>query len=211
MTFDPTQLGLDSTPDLRLTLCSPTATRALGRALGQRLGGGDFLGLIGELGAGKTTLVKGLLDALCPGALATSPTYTLINLHPTPSLTLAHMDLYRLERPDDLEGIGYWEYLDSPDHLLCVEWLNTLPQAWPGAGVLVTLEHDSPRRVASIWCEASRRGEAAALSDAFKAILEAEREAGREAGREAEREAEREAALKSDDVSRASRLPTEDA
>lgn len=157
MLFEPARFeSLESAPAQVLTLQDARQTRALGAALARVLGGGDFLGLIGDLGAGKTTLVQGLLRALDPQAQATSPTYTLINLYPVSRrLTLAHMDLYRLERFDDLEGIGYWEYIDQPTHLPCVEWLNTIPEAWPGQGVIVVLSHESGQRLAQLWASPS--------------------------------------------------------
>lgn len=152
MRFDPAAFELDASPDLTLILEGAEQTRALGYALAQVIGAGDFLGLIGDLGAGKTTLTQGLLSSLSPEAQATSPTYTLINLYPTTrGFELAHMDLYRLERFDDLEGIGYWEYVDSTAYLTCVEWLNTIPEAWPGQGIIVSLRHAPTQRTAQIW------------------------------------------------------------
>lgn len=155
--FEPSRFEeLEPTPIKVLTLKDARQTRALGAALARVLGGGDFLGLIGDLGAGKTTLVQGMLATLDPQAQATSPTYTLINLYPiSRRLTLAHMDLYRLERFDDLEGIGYWEYIDSSTHLPCVEWLNTIPEAWPGQGVIVVLSHEQGQRQAQVWASPS--------------------------------------------------------
>jgi tRNA threonylcarbamoyladenosine biosynthesis protein TsaE len=79
--------------------------------------------LRGELGMGKTTLVKGMAAAL--GASAdevTSPTFTLVHEYVGRKTRLVHIDLYRLEGERELEGIGLWELVDRPDALVMVEW-----------------------------------------------------------------------------------------
>jgi tRNA threonylcarbamoyladenosine biosynthesis protein TsaE len=79
--------------------------------------------LRGELGMGKTTLVKGMAAAL--GASAdevTSPTFTLVHEYVGRKTRLVHIDLYRLEGERELEGIGLWELVDRPDTLVMVEW-----------------------------------------------------------------------------------------
>lgn len=88
----------------RVLLRDDLATRALGRALAEQVQADRFLGLIGPLGAGKTTLMKGVAQAMgVDPDDVTSPTYTLINEYDAPGgLQLAHMDLYRLEHLDDL-------------------------------------------------------------------------------------------------------------
>src|SRR6202789_4095272 len=80
--------------------------------------------LRGDLGAGKTTLVKGMAAAL--GAAnaeeVTSPTFTLVHEYQGKKVRLFHLDLYRLETEQELEGIGLWEMADAPDALVLVEW-----------------------------------------------------------------------------------------
>jgi tRNA threonylcarbamoyladenosine biosynthesis protein TsaE len=79
--------------------------------------------LRGELGMGKTTLVRGMAAAL--GASAdevTSPTFTLVHEYAGKKTRLVHLDLYRLENESDLEGIGLWELAELPDALVMVEW-----------------------------------------------------------------------------------------
>lgn len=147
----PKTLGLSAHPDETVALPDDDATRALGKRLGLVLGPGDFVGLVGNLGAGKTTLMQGLVEALSPEAEASSPTYTLVNEYAT-SPRLFHFDLYRLEHADDLEGIAYWEYVEDVDAIACVEWLDRIPSAWPGAGVLVVLSHEADgTRRAALW------------------------------------------------------------
>lgn len=162
---DPLAFGFGhTTPTHEVALADDVATRALGRALAALVRPGEVLGLIGVLGAGKTTLMQGFVEALGLGE-ASSPTYTLINLYEpdapdTP--TLAHIDLYRLESYDDLESIGYWDVAGDPDTITCVEWLNRIPEAWPDwgrartTGTLVWLERAPDGRRARVWCDPAR-------------------------------------------------------
>ncbi len=148
--LDPQQFGLPDEPHAELELVDETDTRRLGRALAAALGPGAFIGLIGNLGAGKTTLVQALVAAVTPGAEATSPTYTLLNEYETDP-PVVHVDLYRLQSYDELESIGYWDYVESGHAITCVEWLDRIPQAWPRHGVLVVLERVDTHRSARLW------------------------------------------------------------
>ncbi len=99
------------------------AMRALGRRLARQLHAGDVLALVGDLGAGKTTLVRGLCTALGVAADdVSSPTFALCNVYQGTSLQIAHMDLYRLESADDLAAAGLDEWLAAPDALCLIEW-----------------------------------------------------------------------------------------
>jgi tRNA threonylcarbamoyladenosine biosynthesis protein TsaE len=78
--------------------------------------------LSGDMGSGKTTLVKSLCQTLLVQEPVTSPTFSLVNAYDSPSLgVIYHMDLYRLDKPEDLAHIGFEEYLDS-GHLCLIEW-----------------------------------------------------------------------------------------
>lgn len=92
------------------------ATRAEGERLALELQPGDVVFLSGDLGAGKTTLVRGLLEALGWKGVVRSPTFTLLQAYPT-SPPVLHTDLYRVE---GWEGLGLEDYLE--DHVLLVEW-----------------------------------------------------------------------------------------
>ncbi len=80
-----------------------------------------FVTIAGELGAGKTTLVRGLLEALGVDGPVRSPTYTLIETYPAGPRRVHHLDWYRLAGPDDLEGVGFRELL-GPGHWVLAEW-----------------------------------------------------------------------------------------
>jgi tRNA threonylcarbamoyladenosine biosynthesis protein TsaE len=79
--------------------------------------------LRGELGMGKTVLVKGMAEALGADAEeVTSPTFTLVHEYKGLMARLIHLDLYRLETEREIEGIGLWEMAEAPDALVMVEW-----------------------------------------------------------------------------------------
>lgn len=95
----------------------------LGAGLARHLPGVRVVFLTGDLGAGKTTLVRGLLHALGHQGVVTSPTFTLMETYPLAGLTVVHIDLYRLEDPAELEQLAIRDYLDEQSVLL-VEWAD---------------------------------------------------------------------------------------
>lgn len=102
------------------------AMERLGRALASCLRPGDFLGLYGGLGAGKTCLVRGLAQGLgTDDRLVASPSFTLINEYPG-AIPLFHIDGYRLNRPEEVEELGLEEYWDGPG-ITVIEWAERIP------------------------------------------------------------------------------------
>ncbi len=119
----------------------PAATRALGRKLGAALRPGDFVALTGDLGAGKTLLVK----AAAQGASAepaSSPTFALVNLYRGP-VPLQHIDLYRLSGPAELFALGFDDLLAEPAATLC-EWADRAGEALPADRLELALAHAGP-------------------------------------------------------------------
>ena len=113
----------ECTREKRLRTRSENGTLGLGELMTELLLAPKLVVLRGELGMGKTTLVKGMAAAL--GASAdevTSPTFTLVHEYVGRKTRLVHIDLYRLEGERELEGIGLWELVDRPDALVMVEW-----------------------------------------------------------------------------------------
>jgi tRNA threonylcarbamoyladenosine biosynthesis protein TsaE len=107
-------------------LADANATRAAGERLGRSLQQQRFaqpllITLTGDLGAGKTTFVAGLIRALGHEGAVRSPTYTLIEPYEFSGLSIFHLDLYRLMDPSQLEDLG-WRDLLQPDTVLLVEW-----------------------------------------------------------------------------------------
>jgi len=100
---------------------NPDDTEALGEAWGRAAQKGLVLALSGDLGAGKTQLVRGLARGLGSPARVHSPTFSLVNIYSGGRLTLFHLDLYRLETSDQIASAGLEEYL-TPDGITAIEW-----------------------------------------------------------------------------------------
>ncbi len=104
---------------------SPGETEALGEQIGRVAGRGLVLALSGDLGAGKTQLVKGIARGLGVTARVHSPTFTLVNEYGGGRLKLFHLDLYRLETPAQILSAGIEEFL-SPDGVAVIEWAERI-------------------------------------------------------------------------------------
>lgn len=104
------------------------ATERLGQALAGRLRAGDAVALFGTLSAGKTTLARGVLRGLGFAGDVASPTFPIVQVYETRP-PLWHVDLYRIEHPEELEELG----LDDAraDAALLIEWPERLPRLWP--------------------------------------------------------------------------------
>lgn len=98
---------------------SPAETELAGRRLGERLRTGDIVLLTGELGAGKTTFVRGVAQGAGSNAWVASPTFQLVRVYPG-RVQLAHVDLYRIEKPDELADLGLDEL--AQQGAVVVEW-----------------------------------------------------------------------------------------
>jgi tRNA threonylcarbamoyladenosine biosynthesis protein TsaE len=111
------------TREKRLRTRSENGTVALGETISELLRAPKLVVLRGELGMGKTTLVRGIAAALGADAdEVASPTFTLVHEYPGRKVRLIHLDLYRLEEERELEGIGLWEMAEAEDALVLVEW-----------------------------------------------------------------------------------------
>jgi tRNA threonylcarbamoyladenosine biosynthesis protein TsaE len=119
-------------------------TCALGERLGRLLAPGDFVALVGELGAGKTQFAKGVARGLAVDAdtPVTSPTYTILNIYQG-RIPLYHFDLYRLTGPEDVENLGFDEYF-AGDGACLVEWAERLEDEAPDEVLTVSLFHAGP-------------------------------------------------------------------
>jgi len=104
---------------------SPAETESLGERFGREAKNGMVIALSGELGAGKTQFVKGLARGLGISARVHSPTFTLVNEYGGGRLKLFHLDLYRLETPEQIASAGVEEFL-QPDGVSVIEWAERL-------------------------------------------------------------------------------------
>ena len=118
----------------------PSATRAIGRALGREARPGTLISLIGELGAGKTQLAKGVAEGLEVPTVVNSPTFVLMNEH-AGRLPLYHVDAYRLARPEEALDAGLVEDRQS-DGVVVVEWADRLDGWLPAERLEITIQGD---------------------------------------------------------------------
>ncbi|RKG79176.1 tRNA (adenosine(37)-N6)-threonylcarbamoyltransferase complex ATPase subunit type 1 TsaE [Corallococcus terminator] len=147
----------------RLVSPSPEETHALGVKLGELLAPGDFVGLVGELGAGKTHLVRGVAEgAGVAKSEVASPTFAIVYPYEG-RIPLYHADLYRLADYEELYATGFVDMVADNDRAMLVEWLDRIPQAAPREFLRVTLRHEG---------EAARSLEAEAFGARPAALLE---------------------------------------
>jgi tRNA threonylcarbamoyladenosine biosynthesis protein TsaE len=115
-------------------------TDRFGRVIGRALRGGEVIGLYGDLGTGKTTLVRGIAAGLrAAGGLVSSPTFVLIHEYHG-RLLLAHADLYRIESQDDVAQTGLSDYLDGKT-VAVVEWADRAGSELPDDRLEIRLTH----------------------------------------------------------------------
>jgi tRNA threonylcarbamoyladenosine biosynthesis protein TsaE len=147
---------------LRIHLPDAAATEALGSRLAPLLADACrqaplVVQLEGPLGAGKTTLVRGLLRGLGHAGRVRSPTFTLLEPYELPGCEVAHLDLYRLADPAELDYLGLPDML-RPGVLVLVEWAEKGGNRLPAADLGIALEYEGEGRCAR--CEpGSPRGE----------------------------------------------------
>jgi tRNA threonylcarbamoyladenosine biosynthesis protein TsaE len=116
-------------------------TEAFGGRLAAARPAGNALGIIylnGDLGAGKTTFARGFLNGCGVRGPVKSPTYTLVEVYETPTVSLVHLDLYRLLDPEELEPLGLREFA-CPGYLWLIEWPDRGKGRLPSPDVSVSL------------------------------------------------------------------------
>jgi tRNA threonylcarbamoyladenosine biosynthesis protein TsaE len=116
-----------------IRLADEAATEGIGAALAASLRPGDVIALFGALGAGKTTLARGLLRGLGHDGDVASPTFPIVQVYAPPDtvIPLWHVDLYRIEHASELEEIGLDEA--RGEAAMVIEWPERLPALWPEA------------------------------------------------------------------------------
>jgi tRNA threonylcarbamoyladenosine biosynthesis protein TsaE len=129
-----------------ITSYSAEETVAFGRTLAESLSPPKLVLLRGDLGAGKTTLVKGIAEAFDAAAEedVTSPTFTLVHEYRGPRANLFHIDLYRVDTPRELETLGL-DDLRSDTSVLLIEWGEKFPRFLEERDVEISLERVSER------------------------------------------------------------------
>jgi tRNA threonylcarbamoyladenosine biosynthesis protein TsaE len=155
-----------------LSLPDEAATYALGAALAPALHPGLVITLEGDLGAGKTTLVRGLLRALGYGNKVKSPTYTLVEVHVVSGLNLYHFDFYRLNQPEEYLEAGLDEYFQAsgPNAGVClVEWPDKAGTHLPRPDLRVCLSVVGESRTAELHA-LSEKGAACLTNPSFASL-----------------------------------------
>jgi len=121
---------------------------ALGARLGRALRAGDTVALTGGLGAGKTTLVRGLVQAALPKETVPSPTYTLVQTYDLPNYELWHCDLYRLEHPDEAYELGL---MDAMGEATCIlEWPDRIGALLPSDAMTIEIGFEGEGRTVKL-------------------------------------------------------------
>lgn len=131
---------------------SPDDTFALGERLGSEIRGGNVVLLTGGLGAGKTLLTKGILQALGFDVdEVTSPSFSLVNLYKTESFDIYHIDLWRIDEGSDAAfAVGLDDILDDQSAVVIVEWAERLgPRNFPSRVISIEIagDGDDPRQI----------------------------------------------------------------
>ena len=131
----------------RTALADPAATMQLGARLVRGMRGGMVFTLTGDLGTGKTTLVRGMLRALGWTGSVKSPTYTLVEHYLFSSLYFYHFDFYRLQDSSEWETGGFSEYFRA-DAICVIEWPERVSQFLPSVDLAIALDYaDAGRKV----------------------------------------------------------------
>ncbi len=124
---------------------SPEETGSLGAAFASLLRPGDIISLSGDLGAGKTRFVQGLAAGLGVTEHVTSPTFAIIKEYATGRLPLYHFDVYRLDDPREMDGLGYEDYFFG-EGVTVIEWGDKIPGLLPNNALSIDIKRTDPRQ-----------------------------------------------------------------
>ncbi len=136
---------MDDRNIVRLNNLDEAALVSLAQRFGAAIKQGGLIYLIGDLGAGKTTFARAMIKAFGVAERIKSPTYSLIESYRSATLSIHHLDLYRIADPGELEWLGLAD-LVTPDALLLVEWPERAGHALPPADLQIRLSHAGLRR-----------------------------------------------------------------
>lgn len=118
---------------------SPEETIKLGEKLGKKLKGNETICLVGELGSGKTQLVKGVALGLRIKENITSPSFVIVKIY-NGKVNLIHIDFYRLEGKSELDTIGFDDFF-SPNNIVVIEWADRFKDIYPVSAIWINIEY----------------------------------------------------------------------
>lgn len=118
---------------------SPEETIELGKQIGSRLKGGEIIAYKGGLGAGKTTITRGIALGMGLPDNVSSPTFSIVNEYHGSGLSLYHFDMYRISGGEDLETTGYFDYM-SDDAVIAAEWSENIEDELDSSVITIELE-----------------------------------------------------------------------
>lgn len=130
---------------MTFTSKSVTETERFAADLARTLQGGEVLALHGEMGAGKTHFVHGLVQGLgADPRIVSSPTFVLLNVYDTPMLRVFHLDAYRVAGSEDFESIGFSELLEQPRAITIIEWPARVASLLPSRTIHIHITPTGP-------------------------------------------------------------------
>lgn len=157
----------------RVHAATAEAQEKLGEALAHALAGRGVVYLEGELGAGKTTLTRGILRAYGHQGAVKSPTYTLVEPYELANTTVYHFDLYRLTDPEELDLMGIRDYC-RPDALALIEWPAKGKPFLPPADLIITIRYcENTTTTPTMGDSAGRELQLVSHSDLGQSVLDA--------------------------------------
>lgn len=129
---------------MKLVSHSEKETQRVAVDFSKTLKGGETIGLIGDLGAGKTAFVKGMAKGLGIKKVITSPTFVVMKIYPVKHQTIkyfVHVDAYRVKNAASLTGIGLEDYIKSNDSVVVIEWADLVKDVIPRKKILIHFNH----------------------------------------------------------------------
>jgi tRNA threonylcarbamoyladenosine biosynthesis protein TsaE len=130
--------------DLKFQIKSSSSsnTELIGRQIGANLKGGEVIRLSADLGGGKTTLTRGILDGLGSADMVASPTFTISKIYTAGDLNIHHFDFYRLNDAGIIAN-ELSEVAEDPNNIVIIEWADIIQDILPGKTINIALDYDS--------------------------------------------------------------------